>query len=65
LSEQDLYDLFLIDTKMLKLGLFDAEVEGEIVIPSEIQALAEQRRQAKADKNWAEADRIRKDLEEK
>jgi cysteinyl-tRNA synthetase len=42
-------------------------VEEEVVIdiPNEIQSLAEQRRQAKADKNWTEADRLRKELEEK
>jgi cysteinyl-tRNA synthetase len=34
-------------------------------IPADIQSLAEQRRQAKTEKNWAEADRLRKELEEK
>ncbi len=65
LSDQDLYDIYLLDTDILKLGLFDPEEEIVLEIPSDIQTLAEQRRQAKTDKNWELADSLRKELEEK
>lgn len=61
----DLVDIKYIDTNILKLGLFDPEKEIVLEIPSDIQALAEQRRQAKTDKNWELADSLRKELEDK
>lgn len=64
-SEQDLQDLYELDTKVLKLWLFDPDEEVVLDIPHAIQSLAEQRRTAKTEKNWAEADRLRKEIEGK
>jgi cysteinyl-tRNA synthetase len=46
-----------LDTSFLKLGLF--ETEETLEIPVEIEDLAQQRIQAKADKNYALADELR------
>jgi len=52
--------LLALDTSFLKLWLFEAE---EIIeIPAEIEDLAQQRIQAKADKNYALADELRNQI---
>jgi cysteinyl-tRNA synthetase len=47
------------------LGIILPTPESEVVadVPPEIQALAQQRWEAKQTKNWAEADRLRKEVE--
>ena len=51
-----------LEEKVLKIWLFSADDSSEISVPDEIFALAEQRKQAKADKNYALADQIRAEL---
>ncbi len=51
-----------LEEKVLKIWLFSADDSSEISVPDEILALAEQRKQAKADKNYALADQIRTEL---
>lgn len=47
--------------KIMGLGLAEWQ-PAEEVIPAEIMALAEQRQQARAARNWAEADRLRDEI---
>ncbi len=54
--------LYYLDQKLLKLWLF--EPEGFVEIPAEITDLADQRLQAKQDKNYALADEIRNKISE-
>jgi cysteinyl-tRNA synthetase len=49
-----------LDRSFLKLGLF--ETEEVLDIPAEIESLAQQRIQAKADKNYALADELRNQI---
>ena len=51
-----------LEEKVLKIWLFSADDSSEISVPDQILALAEQRKQAKADKNYALADQIRTEL---
>lgn len=51
-----------LEEKVLKIWLFSADDFSEISVPDQILALAEQRKQAKADKNYALADQIRAEL---
>ena len=51
-----------LEEKVLKIWLFSADDSSEISVPDEILALAEQRKQAKSDKNYALADQIRAEL---
>ena len=51
-----------LEEKVLKIWLFSADDSSEISVPDEILALAEQRKQAKADKNYTLADQIRAEL---
>lgn len=51
-----------LEEKVLKIWLFSADDSSEISVPDEILAFAEQRKQAKADKNYALADQIRAEL---
>lgn len=51
-----------LEEKVLKIWLFSVDDSSEISVPDEILALAEQRKQAKADKNYALADQIRAEL---
>ncbi len=60
----DVYKLALEFDKILGLS-FDkvtAPKQENVVIPAEITALAEQRLQARKDKNWAESDRLREEI---
>lgn len=58
---EDLKILLYIDHYILKLGLF--EEDKVIDIPSDIQSLADQRRQAKINKNRTLADELRAQLD--
>ena len=60
-SGQNIYgSLLSLDQRFLKLGLFDVEEDAQI--PAEIETLAQQRIQAKADKNYALADELRNQI---
>jgi cysteinyl-tRNA synthetase len=48
-----------LENNFLKVWLFDAIVEEKIDVPTEITNLANQRLQAKKDKNYALADELR------
>ena len=51
-----------LEEKVLKIWLFSSDDSSDLDIPEQIMVLAEQRKQAKADKNYALADQIRTDL---
>lgn len=51
-----------LEEKVLKIWLFSADDSSDIDIPEQILLLAEQRKQAKTDKNYALADQIRAEL---
>lgn len=53
-----------LDDKVLKLNLFTPEIEQTIEIPSDIQTLAEQRRQARLDKDRVKSDELRDQLQQ-
>jgi cysteinyl-tRNA synthetase len=48
----------------LKLDLFEKVEEETVEIPAEVKELAEQRLQAKAEKNYALADELRNKITE-
>lgn len=60
----DATKLYLIEQfdKVLSLDLTNAESESADDLDSEIEALIAERQQARADKDWAKADKIRDDL---
>jgi len=64
-----LYSIFYIDEKFLKLDLLKSvqeEINKKTVeAPEEIQRLAQKRLEAKKDKNWTEADKLRQEILEK
>ena len=65
LSEPHVNTLDIVKTleeKVLKIWLFSSDDSSDLDIPEQIMVLAEQRKQAKADKNYALADQIRTDL---
>lgn len=51
-----------LEEKVLKIWLFSSDDSSDLDIPERIMVLAEQRKQAKADKNYALADQIRAEL---
>ena len=51
-----------LEEKVLKIWLFSSSDSSDLDIPEQIMVLAEQRKQAKADKNYALADQIRAEL---
>ena len=51
-----------LEEKVLKIWLFSADDSSDLDIPEQILLLAEQRKQAKTDKNYALADQIRAEL---
>ena len=53
-----------VEEIILKIWLFDSIEENIAEVPAEIIALAEQRKQAKADKNYALADELRWKIQE-
>lgn len=63
----DVYNTALEFDKVLGLGLDKArpEEKPEVEVPAEIRDIAEQRKAARAAKNWAESDRLRDVLAEK
>lgn len=66
-SSIDIYDLALEFDKVLGLSLDKArpEEKPEIEVPDDIRRIAEERLKARAEKNWAESDRLRDILSEK
>ena len=54
-----------LDKVFLKLDLFEKVEEETVEIPAEVKELAEQRLQAKAEKNYALADELRNKITEK
>lgn len=65
LSEPHVNTLDIVKTleeKVLKIRLFSSDDSSDLDIPEQIMVLAEQRKQAKADKNYALADQIRTEL---
>ena len=64
-TEQILSLLKELEDKVLKVWLFDPVIEENIEIPEEILHLAEARKQAKTDKNYALADQLRAEILEK
>ena len=65
LSEPHVNTLDIVKTleeKVFKIRLFSSDDSSDLDIPEQIMVLAEQRKQAKADKNYALADQIRTDL---
>ena len=63
-KSKDLYNLLLKFDEVLGLDLANYEKE-EIALPEEISELVKQRNEARANKNWAESDRLRDILIEK
>ena len=63
-KSKDLYNLLLKFDEVLGLDLANYEKE-EISLPEEITELVNQRNEARANKNWAESDRLRDILIEK
>ena len=65
LSEPHVNTLDIVKTleeKVLKIWLFSSDDSSDLDIPEQIMVLAEQRKQAKKDKNYALADQIRSEL---
>ena len=65
LSEPHVNTLDIVKTleeKVLKIWLFSSDDSSDLDIPEQVMVLAEQRKQAKADKNYALADQIRTEL---
>lgn len=56
--------IYRLENKFLKVWLFDSIIEEKIEIPAEITSLANQRLQAKKDKNFALADELRNKIQE-
>jgi cysteinyl-tRNA synthetase len=56
--------LFRLERRFLKLWLFEEILEEKFEIPTEVTALADQRLQAKQDKNYALADELRNKITE-
>lgn len=67
-SEDDIKDVLFFDEQVTKLWLCEGicilEEQQNIVIPAEIIALVEQRLEAKENKNWQEADKLRDALKD-
>ena len=64
-TEQTLSVLKELEDKVLKVWLFDPVIEESVEVPEEILHLAEARKQAKTDKNYALADQLRAEILEK
>lgn|GEM_PF-1256727 len=60
----DLNLIYQLEKNILKLDLFEPIKEEKIEIPQEVISLANQRITAKAGKNYALADELRKKVEE-
>lgn len=65
-SKQGLIDLYFLEQKILKLGIFETEniISNENVIPENIIQLAEARVSAKAQKDFSQADELRRQIED-
>ena len=66
-KSKDIYALALDFDKVFALNLdkIKPQQQPSIEIPADVQAIAEQRLQARRDKNWAESDRLRDVLSQK
>ena len=64
-TQQTLSLLKELEDKVLKVWLFDPVIEESVEVPEEILHLAEARKQAKTDKNYALADQLRAEILEK
>ncbi|HCY21108.1 TPA: hypothetical protein DIC40_04620 [Patescibacteria group bacterium] len=64
INEEIINLLYRLEKRFLKVGLFDLIEEIKLDIPAEITALADQRIQAKQDKNYALADELRNKITE-
>ncbi len=64
-TEQTLSVLKELEDKVLKVWLFDPVIEESLEVPEEVLHLAEARKQAKTDKNYALADQLRAQILEK
>ena len=63
IKSKDLYDVLLDFDKILGLNL-DAEIiENKQEFPEDIKEIIEQREKARKEKNWAESDRLRDELQ--
>ena len=63
IKSKDLYELLLDFDKILGLNL-DAEIiENKQEFPEDIKEIIEQREKARKEKNWAESDRLRDELQ--
>jgi cysteinyl-tRNA synthetase len=58
------YHLLLEFDEVLGLGLAKIEPVEELAVPAKIQNLLQQRQQARTDQDWAEADRLREQIEQ-
>ncbi|MDO8551754.1 MAG: cysteine--tRNA ligase [bacterium] len=66
IPDTDKYDLILSFDEVLGLRLVDAiEKRSSVTVPSDVSDLLQQREKARAEKNFSEADRFRKLIEEK
>ncbi|HMT27204.1 MAG TPA: cysteine--tRNA ligase [Candidatus Absconditabacterales bacterium] len=64
LDEMKLKNIYFLEKNILKLGIFDEEIEEKIEIPEEIIGLAQQRVEAKKAKNFGLADELRERIKE-
>ena len=64
-TQQTLSLLKELEDKVLKVWLFEPVIEESVEVPEEILYLAEARKQAKTDKNYALADQLRAEILEK
>ena len=64
-TQQTLSLLKELEDKVLKVWLFDPVIEESLEVPEEVLHLAEARKQAKTDKNYALADQLRAQILEK
>ncbi len=63
-ADQDKYALCLELDRVLGLGMQDWKRES-ITIPADVESLVEEREQARKNKDWANADRLRKAIQDK
>lgn len=64
LDDETLQVISYLEDNVLRLWLFDKVEEETVEIPAEVKELAEQRLQAKAEKNYALADELRNKITE-
>jgi cysteinyl-tRNA synthetase len=66
IPSEDKYDLLMSFDELLGLKLADSKQQAETnIIPKEIQKLVDEREQLRKEMNFAQADKVRKQIEEK